>query len=587
MAKKDTQKEDVKLISEKKSWYEIIESYAEKHHFSFDLVLEIFRNETQKVFERDIDPDAQIIWEPNHEEKTITIFNVAGSVEEEGFEIEFDDNNDWNFDQQRLISMNYEDAKKINPNVKYGDNISIEFNFSALTQRQKTAINNGFKSELKAKEKERIREVFDDKIGKEFDGKIKHALPKGGFLVEILDDENNVYTSHLNKNKATRIKELHPGSYVNVILEKVNYDSTLNVLEVSMIKPNQVENILKETIAEIANGDIIIKKVQRIPGIRTKVAVEANPDKNFDFDIIGSIFGEGAKRIIAASNLLGEKIDIIRYSDNRKDYIINALSPARIIDIAIHKKTGQCFAVVDEDNITIAIGKRGINNDLASKLTENKINIVTVDEAIRRKIPFNQSGYKPAREYDKPLFSHSENKMAHKKSKSNNYFKDIDLKFEEFDKDVSEFLRSTRSNEEKTFANENESIKNSSNTRTPKRTEKTDKSFNFDDVFSELESKLNDGVEFEETNDSYDFVNELGQYYDQDMSDPYANEEDVEFDETNSNESANKETSKNKKKVIEEYKKIKDFTVDTDLVSYGGINLDLDLSEIDDEWDEE
>ncbi|MBN4083414.1 hypothetical protein JXZ92_01075 [Mycoplasma sp. CSL10137] len=583
MARKDTKnKEDLKLISEKKIWYEIVENYANKHHFNFDLVLELFRNETQKVFERDIDPDAQIVWEPNHEEKTITIYNIAGSVEEENFEIDFDDNNDLNFDQQRLISMNYQDAIKLNPNVKYGDNISIEFSFNSLTQRQKTAINNGFKSELKSKEKERIREVFGDKIGKEFDGKIKHALPKGGFLVEILDDENNVYTSHLNRNKATRIRELHPGSSVKVILEKVNYDSTLNVLEVSMIKPQQVENILKETIVEIANGDIIIKKVQRAPGLRTKVAVMPNPDKIFDFDIIGSIFGEGAKRIIAASNILGEKIDIIRYSENRKDYIINALSPAKIIDVAIHKKTGKCFAIVDADNITIAIGKRGINNDLASKLTENIINIIPVDEAIKRKIPFNQSGYKPTREYDKPLFAHGDSKNINKKSRSNNYFKDIDLKFEEFDKDVSEFLRSTRSMEDKETTNEKETNKKT------KRTDKSNKQFNFDDVFSELESKLEDTSEFqEENNDSYDFVNELGKYYDQDMSDSDSNEEETRFIDDNLRKPTNDTANKNKKKVIEEYKKIKDFTVDNDLVSYGGLSLDLDLSEFNDDWEKE
>ncbi|UWV85624.1 KH domain-containing protein [Mycoplasmopsis felis] len=157
-----------------------------------------------------------------------------------------------------------------------------------------------------------------------------------------------------------------------------------------MIEPEQVENALKSEIQEISDGDIEIVKIQRIPGIRTKVAVRPNPNKSFNFDIIGSIFGENARRIIAVSEKIGEKIDIIRYSDDKKEYIKNALSPAKVVDVAIHKTTQKAFVIVSKENKTIAIGKKGINIELASKLTGNKIDIIDIEKAIESKIPFKE-----------------------------------------------------------------------------------------------------------------------------------------------------------------------------------------------------
>jgi len=144
---------------------------------------------------------------------------------------------------------------------------------------------------------------------------------------------------------------------------------------VSRSHPNLIAELFKREVPEIANGTVEIKKVVREPGERAKIAVSNNQSA---IDPVGACVGQKGIRVQTVTEELGglEKIDIIQWNKDEKLFLVSALSPAKIIDVEINKdaKTAQVF--VEEDQAPLAIGKGGINVNLASRLTDFEINIV-------------------------------------------------------------------------------------------------------------------------------------------------------------------------------------------------------------------
>ncbi|WP_435128524.1 NusA N-terminal domain-containing protein [Mycoplasma sp. 6243] len=575
-----------KRINEKNQLYQMIYSYAESKNFDFDTILNIFKEETLKVITKDIDPDAEIDFIVNHEDKTITLIKHNIIVVDDSDEIVFEEINEKNSepDLQRLLFIHIKEAKILNPNIHSGDTVDIIWDFGWISKKHRAAIENGFRSELKFVDKERISNIFANKIGQKFHAKVLSTMVRGGFLVEILED-NRLYKAYLSKHKLNRSEPIHPGSDIQVTLEGINLENNLNVLEVSMIDPNQVQETLKTQISEIGSGDIEIVKVQRIPGIRSKVAVRVNPNRNFNYDIVGSIFGEGAKRIIAVSDIIKEKIDIIRWSANKLEYVKNALSPAKVIDVVLHKKTQKAYAVVEKEEFKKAIGRSALNIDLASKLTETKIEVVDVEKAMQLKIPFKLKEVKKTFfPREKSLFN--TNKKL-RKSKPNQYLKDINISMDDFDKDVADFYSSMRMQTSDSLIakqNTSETIDSQQKNKLQKTNDKIKQSSEsmFDDLFEKVDNQIQSDSEL----NNYDFVDDINSSFDINFA---AEEEIEEFQ--NSMQSSdkpkefnNKNQIKKEKKVITEYKKIKDFKVDNDLMNYG-LDTDINFDDFDDEWE--
>ncbi|MGZ9756202.1 NusA N-terminal domain-containing protein [Mycoplasma sp. 4423] len=575
-----------KRINEKNQLYQMINSYAESKNFDFDTILNIFKEETLKVITKDIDPDAEIDFIVNHEDKTITLIKHNIIVVDDSDEIVFEEINEKNSepDLQRLLFIHIKEAKILNPNIHSGDTVDIIWDFGWISKKHRAAIENGFRSELKFVDKERISNIFANKIGQKFHAKVLSTMVRGGFLVEILED-NRLYKAYLSKHKLNRSEPIHPGSDIQVTLEGINLENNLNVLEVSMIDPNQVQETLKTQISEIGSGDIEIVKVQRIPGIRSKVAVRVNPNRNFNYDIVGSIFGEGAKRIIAVSDIIKEKIDIIRWSANKLEYVKNALSPAKVIDVVLHKKTQKAYAVVEKEEFKSAIGRSALNIDLASKLTETKIEVIDVEKAMQLKIPFKLKEVKKTFVLrEKSLFN--TNKKP-RKSKPNQYLKDINISMDDFDKDVADFYSSMRMQTSDSLIakqNTSETIDSQQKNKLQKTNDKIKQSSEsmFDDLFEKVDNQIQSDSEL----NNYDFVDDINSSFDINFA---AEEEIEEFQ--NSMQSSdkpkefnNKNQIKKEKKVITEYKKIKDFKVDNDLMNYG-LDTDINFDDLDDEWE--
>lgn len=170
-----------------------------------------------------------------------------------------------------------------------------------------------------------------------------------------------------------------------VYIKKITDDKFGNPrIIISRADPKLVAELFKKEVPEIGNGTVQIKKVVREPGNRAKIAVCSTQS---GVDPVGACVGQKGIRVQTVTNELGgqEKIDIIQWNEDDKLFIIAALSPAKISKIEIDKKTKKAKVIVDESQAPLAIGKSGINVNLASKLTEYEIDIVQIPPSPSKK----------------------------------------------------------------------------------------------------------------------------------------------------------------------------------------------------------
>lgn len=190
-------------------------------------------------------------------------------------------------------------------------------------------------------------------------GKIEAVLPKEE---QIKSEQYSV-----NTNLVFYIKEITPDRYENLRIV------------VSRTAPELIIELFKREVPEIGNGTVEIKKVVREPGERAKIAVHSN---QAGVDPVGACVGQKGVRVHTVTNELGgeEKIDIIQWNADEKLFLMAALSPAKISEVHIEKNAPgsprKAKVVVEEDQAPLAIGKSGINVNLASRLTEYEIDIV-------------------------------------------------------------------------------------------------------------------------------------------------------------------------------------------------------------------
>lgn len=191
-------------------------------------------------------------------------------------------------------------------------------------------------------------------------GKTEGILP----LDEQIRNEN----LRLNDNIIVFIKEIKEDNYGN------------QRIIVSRTDPKLVEELFKKEVPEILNGAVKIKRVVRAPGERAKIAVFSDQS---GVDPVGACVGQKGIRVKTVTDELGgeEKIDIIQYSNDEITYIKEALSPATVISVEIEKNDKKAKVIVEEKQTPLAIGKNGVNVNLASKLTEYAIDIIQQESA--------------------------------------------------------------------------------------------------------------------------------------------------------------------------------------------------------------
>lgn len=432
---------------EQNELYKIIELYEKNEKIKAEDFIEMFEGSLTRILAKDIDPEIEIKLEINRKDKIANIYNINGEVVEDN-------------EAQDLATSTFligiTEAKKIDSNIQIGDKFKILINLSDLKKifansevlantkkaeekgkRILNAIYNAFKQNISEYKKKQIFLKFSPRIGEEFEAKVLDKNNDGSFNVS-LRLEDDLVSAYLPKENISSRKILKNGESLKVILESVSEDSKLSQLCVSVDSPKILEEKLKREIPEIAEGYVEIVSLVRKPGERTKIAVVKTSKAPADMDEIGSIIGNKGERINAISNDLdGEKIDVIRYSNDIKQFLKSAMSPAKVIDIVAKKDKPDCknfFVIVEKKNLTNSIGKKGINVSLASALTKTKIDVISIEEAEEKKLKFTKIIPNSER-----IFVPRNNAPRKRKNSNSEYFGNIDIDMTDFNSDLESF----------------------------------------------------------------------------------------------------------------------------------------------------
>ena len=274
------------------------------------------------------------------------------------------------FNEKTEITL--EQAREIKKGYNYGDIVEIEVktkNFGRISaQTAKQVIIQG------------IREAERDIMVKEYEGKKDEIVTA---IVTRVDPVTGNAVLTLGKNEVTLFKNeqipgerLIEGDKIKVYVTVVKKETKGPSIVLSRKHPGLVKRLFELEVPEIQDGTVIIKSISREAGSRTKIAVYSRDD---NVDPIGSCIGpKGIRKNNITAEIKGEKIDIIKYSEDAEEFIRAALSPAQVVSV---KETGErsCYVLVEDDQLSLAIGKEGQNARLAARLTGfNKIDIKSV-----------------------------------------------------------------------------------------------------------------------------------------------------------------------------------------------------------------
>ncbi len=266
--------------------------------------------------------------------------------------------------------LSLEDARKLKSDCQVGDTVQQEVKTKAFgriaAQAAKQVIVQG------------IREAERGMIIKEYENKQEEII---GAVVVRVDQTTGNATLEIGKNEMVLFRHdqipnenLQPGDRIKVYVTEIRKEGRGPSVSLSRTHPGLVRRLFETEVPELQDGTIEIVSIAREPGSRTKIAVRTNDEK---VDPIGACIGpKGSRKNLITGELCGEKIDIIPYSDDIRQFISAALAPAEVEEVLELPESDRAFrAVVAEEQLSLAIGKEGQNARLAAKLTGCKIDI--------------------------------------------------------------------------------------------------------------------------------------------------------------------------------------------------------------------
>ena len=269
-------------------------------------------------------------------------------------------------DENKEISLT--DARKIEPDYEVGEDVSESVNFAKFGRRAILTLRQPLASKILELEHDSLYNKYKDREGQVISAEVYQIWKREVLLV---DDENN----ELILPKAEQIPSdvYRKGETIRAVIERVTNDNNNPKIILSRTSPKFLERLLEAEVPEIADGLIVIKKIARMPGERAKVAVESFDDR---IDPVGACVGVKGSRVHGIVHELGnENIDVINWTANTKLYIQRALSPARINSISVNEEEHKAEVYLQPEEVSLAIGRGGMNIKLASLLTEYTIDV--------------------------------------------------------------------------------------------------------------------------------------------------------------------------------------------------------------------
>ena len=269
-------------------------------------------------------------------------------------------------DPNKEISLS--DAHKIDSDYEIGEEVSEPINFAKFGRRAILTLRQTLASKVLELEHDSLYNKYKDRVGEIVSGEV-YQVWKNEML--IVDDEGN--EMFLPKGEQIPRDFFRKGQTVRAIVNRVENPNNNPKIYLSRTAPEFLIRLLEGEVPEIADGLITIKKAARIPGERAKIAVESYDER---IDPVGACVGVRGSRIHGVvRELRGENIDVINYTPNEQLFVQRALAPAKISNIKLNEEEHKAEVFLKPEEVSLAIGRSGMNIKLASMLTGYTIDV--------------------------------------------------------------------------------------------------------------------------------------------------------------------------------------------------------------------
>lgn len=269
-------------------------------------------------------------------------------------------------DENKEISLT--EAQKIEPDYEVGEDVSEKVDFNKFGRRAILTLRQTLASKILELEHDSLYNKYKDRVGQVISGEVYQMWKRE---VLIVDDENNELI--LPKAEQIPADQYRKGETVRAVILRVDNENNNPKIILSRTSPMFLERLLEAEVPEISDGLIAIRKIARMPGDRAKVAVESFDER---IDPVGACVGVKGSRVHGiVRELCNENIDVINYTSNVKLFIQRALSPAKVSSINIDEENHKAEVYLQPEEVSLAIGRGGMNIKLASMLTEYTIDV--------------------------------------------------------------------------------------------------------------------------------------------------------------------------------------------------------------------
>ena len=269
-------------------------------------------------------------------------------------------------DENKQIAL--AEAQKIEPDYEVGEEVTERVDFAKFGRRAILTLRQTLASKILELEHDSLYNKYKDRVGQVIAGEVYQVWKRE---VLIVDDENNELI--LPKAEQRPADQYRKGETVRAVILRVDNENNNPKIILSRTSPMFLERLLEGEVPEINDGLISIKRIARMPGERAKIAVESYDER---IDPVGACVGVRGSRVHGiVRELCNENIDVINYTANTKLFIQRALSPAQVSSINLDEENRKAEVFLHPEEVSLAIGRGGLNIKLASMLTEYTIDV--------------------------------------------------------------------------------------------------------------------------------------------------------------------------------------------------------------------
>jgi N utilization substance protein A len=336
----------------------LIDSFAEfKDDKNIDrvtlmgIIEDVFRNMIIKKYGSDDNFDIIV----NPDKGDLEIWRNRIVIEDNGVE-----------DENAQIA--YSDAIKIEPDFEVGEEVSEEVHLIDFGRRAILSLRQNLISRIQEHDNTDLYNRYKELVGEIISGEVHHIRNREVIIIDDMDNE-----VILPKDQQIRSDFFRKGDTIRGVVKEVQLKGMKPRIVLSRTSPKFLERLFEQEIPEVADGLIIVKRVERIPGEKAKVAVESYDER---IDPVGACVGMKGSRIHGIVRELGnENIDVINYTSNTSLFISRALSPAKVSSISIDNDNNRAEVFLKPDQVSLAIGRGGSNIRLAGAISGYEIDV--------------------------------------------------------------------------------------------------------------------------------------------------------------------------------------------------------------------